>query len=842
MKKFFATIFLSAFTCHLFSQSKTGVTGVADTSFTVFSAYKNAVKSHPGIRIVEELKSASVTGEKDIVYCTQGKRKLKLDAFFPKQKSAEKKIAVIILHGGGWRSGNKTLHHPMAQRLAAMGYVCFTPEYRLSTEALYPAAVHDVKSAIRWVRKHAAKYNIDTSAIVVAGHSAGGQLAALVGSANNKSLFDENDCNENISGNVNAIINLDGILAFIHPESGEGDDSKKTSSATHWFGYSRDEKPELWKQASPLTHAGPHTPPVLFINSSTARMHAGRDDFIKILHENNIYSEVKTFGDAPHSFPFFHPWFEPTVEAIDRFLKKVFQRREKYISKVWVADNGDGTYKNPILHADYSDPDAIRVGDDYYMIASSFNAVPGLPILHSKDLVNWQIIGHALKRQPPYEHFSQPQHGNGVWAPSLRYHNNEFFIYYPDPDFGIYLTKSKHILGPWSEPALVEAGKGLIDPCPLWDDDGRVYLVHAFAGSRAGIKSIIVVKELNKEGTKVIGDAMLVYDGHEKDPTIEGPKFYKRNGWYYIFAPGGGVKTGWQTVLRSRNVYGPYERKVVLQQGKTNINGPHQGAWVTTQTGEDWFVHFQDKEAYGRVVHLQPMKWVNDWPVMGSDANNNGIGEPVLTYKKPNAGKTHPVTTPQESDEFHSTALGLQWQWHANPQPNWFLLTGNHLRLYSVQMNAAAKNFWEMPALLLQKFPAEEFMATAKIDFKPNLDGEKAGLIVMGSDYAYISLVKKPDGIYVSYAECKEADKGNPEKEIMITRLSSSSVYFRVKVMDAARCSFSYSTDGFNYISIGEIFTARSGKWIGAKMGLFCLRNTHTNDAGFAEIDWFRVE
>jgi beta-xylosidase len=211
--------------------------------------------------------------------------------------------------------------------------------------------------------------------------------------------------------------------------------------------------------------------------------------------------------------------------------------QERYKSSVWVADNGNGTFKNPVINADYSDPDAVRVGDDYYMIASSFDAVPCIPILHSKDLVNWTIIGHALKHQPPYEVFNKTQHGNGVWAPAIRYHNDEFYIYYPDPDFGIYLIKAKNISGPWSEPHLVEAGKGLIDPCPLWDDDGKAYLTHAYAGSRAGVKSIIVVKEMSKEGNKIIGDAVLVFDGHTQDPTAEGPKFYKRNGYYYILRP-----------------------------------------------------------------------------------------------------------------------------------------------------------------------------------------------------------------------------------------------------------------------------------------------------------------
>ncbi|UEG49386.1 glycoside hydrolase 43 family protein [Ferruginibacter lapsinanis] len=514
-----------------------------------------------------------------------------------------------------------------------------------------------------------------------------------------------------------------------------------------------------------------------------------------------------------------------------------------YISKVWIADNGEGTYKNPIIHADYSDPDAIRVGDDYYMIASSFDAVPGLPILHSKDLVNWSIIGHALLRQPPFEHFSKTQHGNGVWAPAIRYHNNEFYIYYPDPDFGIYLTKAKNITGPWSDPILVEAGKGLIDPCPLWDTNGNVYLVHAFAGSRAGIKSVIVIKKMNTEGTKTVDAGVLVYDGHEKDPTIEGPKLYKRNGYYYIFAPAGGVGTGWQLVLRSKNIYGPYERKVVMDQGKTKINGPHQGAWVDTKTGEDWFIHFQDKEAYGRVVHLQLMKWINDWPVIGVDKNKDGTGEPVTEYIKPNVGKIYPVTTPQESDEFNDTQLGLQWQWQANPTTIWAMpnSTNGTLRLNAIQIADSVKNYWEVPNILLQKFPAEEFTATTKFNYNLRVSGERFGFTIMGLDYAYISVVKKGNENYLCYTTCKGADKGNAESEQVIDKLTDGNYYFRVRISKGAVCTFSYSSDGNDFKEIAEKFTATPGKWIGAKIGYFFTRTAKTNDAGFADIDWFRI-
>ena len=439
------------------------------------------------------------------------------------------------------------------------------------------------------------------------------------------------------------------------------------------------------------------------------------------------------------------------------------------VSRVWVADNGDGTYKNPIIDADYSDPDAIRVGQDFYLTASSFDAVPGLPILHSRDLVNWTIIGHALLRQPPYGHFSSAQHGNGVWAPAIRYHHGRYYIYYPDPDYGIYVTTAKTPTGPWSQPLLVEAGQGLIDPCPLWDDDGKVYLVHAYAGSRAGIKSILAVQELNAEGTAVISEGRLVYDGHANDPTVEGPKFYKRNGYYYIFAPAGGVSTGWQLALRSRHVYGPYERKVVMDQGSSPVNGPHQGAWVTTASGEDWFLHFQDRGAYGRVLHLQPMKWVNDWPVIGVDNDGDGKGEPVLHYKKPAAGAAQPIATPQESDEFNSPDLGLQWQWQANPQPAWSLMdpAEGTLHLFSAKIPDTAKNLWDVPNLLLQKFPADAFMVTTKLRLVPNpkLDEEKAGLVVMGMSYGYIAIESRSGALHLILASCEKADKGNPEKE-----------------------------------------------------------------------------
>ncbi len=514
------------------------------------------------------------------------------------------------------------------------------------------------------------------------------------------------------------------------------------------------------------------------------------------------------------------------------------------LSRTWVADNGNGTYKNPVLHSDYSDPDAIRVGNDFYMVASSFNCIPGLPVLHSTDLVNWELIGYALQKQPPFDVFDKPQHGNGVWAPCIRYHNGEYYIYYPDPDFGIYVVKAADPKGPWSEPVMIKEGKGLIDPSPLWDDDGNAYLVHAFAGSRAGIKSILVVSRMSADGTRILDDGVMVFDGHAEHPTTEGPKFYKRNRYYYLFAPAGGVATGWQLVLRSKNVYGPYEGRIVMNQGKTDINGPHQGAWVDTPSGEDWFLHFQDKGAYGRIVHLQPMKWVNDWPVIGSDKDGDGIGEPVATYKKPNVAAVSEKMTPPESDEFDANTLGLQWQWHANPKITWGFPTGalGFFRLNCIPKPEGYRNLWDVPNLLLQKFPAEEFTATTKLTFNARFDGEEMGLVVMGQDYQSVILKRENGRLNIAVVRCVASDRGSSPELIFSEAYSGSTVYLRVTVAKGAVCHFSFSADGKKFIPVGESFKAKEGRWIGAKVGLYALREGAINDAGSADIDWFRLE
>ena len=530
-------------------------------------------------------------------------------------------------------------------------------------------------------------------------------------------------------------------------------------------------------------------------------------------------------------------------------LCSIVAAQAQYRSQVWCPDNGDGTYTNPVLYADYSDPDVCAVGEDYYLTASSFNCIPGLPILHSKDLVNWTIIGYALQEQEPKEVFDRPAHGKGVWAPAIRYHNSEFYIYWGDPDYGIMMVKTKDPAGVWEKPVCVIPGKGMIDPCPLWDTDGRCYLVNGWAGSRAGFNSVLTVRELSADGTKAIGLPRIVFDGGQVNHTSEGPKFYKRDGYYWIMCPAGGVEMGWQLAMRSKSPYGPYEWKRVMWQGKTDINGPHQGAWVHTKYGEDWFLHFNDKGAYGRVVYLQPVDWSSGWPMMGKN------GEPVTTYQKPKANGQLLKATPQESDEFNDGQMGLQWQWHANYQQFYGMPTADGvMRLYTYDLPADFKSLWDVPNLLLQKPTAPRFTATAKVRFASKEDNQYGGLVMMGRDYSALVIQRQGDSFLLQRHTCMGADEGQQEQQQTLATLQPTDrdtipyspaiyidMYLRLTVKDG-QCRFSYSLDGKRFKDAGEPFAMRQGKWIGAKFGFVAECKERKANRGWLDIDWIRVE
>lgn len=303
-----------------------------DTSFTPYMAWIKLKKEFPQAQIVRPALPGGVVADMNIVYATLpetpfGKRDLHLDMFRPAQKG--KYPVLLLIHGGGWRSGSKSMDIPLAQQIAAKGYVTATIEHRLSPEALYPAAVYDIKAAVRFIRANAKKYGINPNKIAIAGSSAGGQLASLIGVTAGVEKFDGREGNPGTSSAVQAIIDIDGVLDFNTPdEKGKDEETAKRSAGVLWFGTTFNQNSEKWIEASPIQYVGKNTPPMLFINSALPRFHFGRDSVIAVLNKHQIYSEVHTIENTPHPFWLFHPWFEPTVDYITNFLDKTLKENK----------------------------------------------------------------------------------------------------------------------------------------------------------------------------------------------------------------------------------------------------------------------------------------------------------------------------------------------------------------------------------------------------------------------------------------------------------------------------------------------------------------------------------
>lgn len=511
---------------------------------------------------------------------------------------------------------------------------------------------------------------------------------------------------------------------------------------------------------------------------------------------------------------------------------------------LWQSDLENGTYRNPVLHADYSDPDVIRVGDTYYMTASSFNYMPGLPILLSKDLVNWELVNYAVK-ELPYEAYKKPAHAKGIWAPSIRYYNNKFWIFVGMPDEGIFMTCAKDPLKEWEPMVCVREGKGLIDPCPFWDEDGRAYVVHAYANSRIGIKSKLAIFEMNPEGTKSISDDQVIFDGTVTQPTIEGPKAYKRDGYYYIFAPAGGVKPGWQTVLRSTAIYGPYEEKIVMHQGDTTINGPHQGGLVDTPAGEEWFLHFQQKGAYGRITHLQPVTWNNGWPIIGIDTNGDGVGEPVYEYKKPQGTKSTHICEPAASDDFKAKQLGLQWQWLANYSDSFYSLTEERGRLCLYPMNTTGHEkalLWNSANVLTQKIVCPEFTAIIHMDYAKLPAGARCGMIMIGARYSSLYVEKREEGLKVVYVEAE--GEGENLKEQVIEEYACNrqdSLFLKLRFYQDETSEFLFSADGKQWSEPTRRFSPQGATWVGARIGIYAVSDKEFKAESKVYFDYFTM-
>lgn len=305
-------------------QHKEWLTGIKDSSYSSQSDYIKNLKHYPFIQLVPDSSIEGVTESRNLVYASLGDRKLHVDAFLPGAATNRPDPAILIIHGGGWRSGDRSQHIALAQHLAAKGFACFTVEYRLSTEAFFPAAIYDLKAAVRWLRAGADRFHIDTGKISVLGFSAGGELAAFIGMTGGLEKFEGTEGSPAMSSKVNAVIDIDGTLSFVHPEASETKHPEKIGASAWWLGYPRTERLDLWKAASPLSYADNNTVPFLFLNSAVQRMHAGRDDFKALMDKKGITVRVIEFPNTPHSFCLYRPWFSKVVTDVTTFLHKIY--------------------------------------------------------------------------------------------------------------------------------------------------------------------------------------------------------------------------------------------------------------------------------------------------------------------------------------------------------------------------------------------------------------------------------------------------------------------------------------------------------------------------------------
>ncbi len=480
------------------------------------------------------------------------------------------------------------------------------------------------------------------------------------------------------------------------------------------------------------------------------------------------------------------------------------------------GDQGNGTYINPVLNADFSDPDVIRVGEKYYMVASDFHFI-GMQVLESDDMVNWRYASQIYNRFDEPGWNSNQHYAGGSWAPAIRYHEGLYYVYFCTPDEGLYMSTASDPHGPWAPLHLVRRVEKWEDPCPLWDDDGQAYLGRS--RHRAGP---IIVHRMSADGRKLLDDGVTVYTG----PVAEGTKFLKRNGWYYLIIPEGGVGQGWQTVLRSRSIYGPYEKRVVLEQGSTDINGPHQGALVDTPDGQWWFYHFQETPVLGRVVHLQPARWHDDWPLIGVDIDGNGIGEPVRVWQKPSAASgrlklegAYVADDWQDNFDSHSSELHPVWQWNHNPDDTHWSLTERQGFLTIHAQHADSLKLGRN--MLTQKVIGYRSESTTLLTAQGQC---YAGLFCSGKQFRGIGLC--PEGIFLEAGGVKQILRKGKFKHLWLRIANDCRENLH---------QFSYSTDGKRFVECGEAFPMRAGYWKGIRVGLFCY-----GDGGRAHFDYFQ--
>jgi beta-xylosidase len=487
------------------------------------------------------------------------------------------------------------------------------------------------------------------------------------------------------------------------------------------------------------------------------------------------------------------------------------------------SDNGDGTYTNPVIAADFPDPDVILVEDTYYMVTTTMFVFPGVTVLKSHDLVNWEYCSNAVPRfdySPCYDLDGCNRYAHGQWATSIKYNNGTFHLLFITLDEGGFLCTATQAEGPWE---IRKLPKGFYDPGLFFDEDGRIYVAHGYGK--------ISITELD-DNFAPLGNDSLVYTGDIRN-GLEGSHVYKINGYYYLYSTYGGVD-GIQVALRSKSIYGPYEQKVVISDATPGVTfGIHQGALIKTRTGEWWTMLFVDSGPFGRFPSLQPVTWIDNWPMVGVD------GKGVVTYKKPDVGKEYPVRDLPTSDEFNESTLGMQWGWNHNPDPAYWSLT-RRPGFMRITAGKVVSNLREARNMLTQR-PFANYdqsiptMGMTRLEVDNMKDGDIAGMAVFQDPYAYIA-VKQEKGL-------KQLIMVNNGEIIASVPVRVNTVYLRTVASNKTKvATFEYSFDNATYTQLGnELVMQFSLKiFTGNK---FCLFNYATKETGgYVDFDWFRTD
>ena len=488
----------------------------------------------------------------------------------------------------------------------------------------------------------------------------------------------------------------------------------------------------------------------------------------------------------------------------------------------FTSDNGDGTFTNPLINLDFPDPDIIRVGDDYYMASSTFTTFPGVPIAHSKDLVNWEIIGYTYDTLPSVRSYhiedGKAMYRWGSWAPCIRYNKGKFYVFFNVEFDGFYIASSTKPEGPYN---IKKLGRPLYDPSVLFDDDGRVYACYG--------SGTIMIAEFDKNLDKLVTEPKPVFVGN-CGTNFEGSHIYKRDGWYYICNTARGYN-GLEVCMRSKNIYGPYESRIISSDDMNYADaGLHQGGFVDTKEGETFFFIFQDRDYVGRVPVLQPVIWKDGWPYVG-----NNQGRALTTIKKPNikvAGK--PIENNfVGSDEFDSDKLALKWHWNHLPDNSKWSLTKK--KGYLAITASHSPNFMYAQNSLMQRIVGGGSVATTRIELSDLQINDIAGLAVANIPYAGIGILQNAGSQTILMFENGEIiDKASIE--------NVKEIYLQIEATPEGIAQFGYSLDGKKYIPLGKEFimefTVKT--FLGNRLAMFCY-NTGTGNTGTAYFDWFHL-